>query len=322
MVEGILELPEIDALDPAAVVDTPFDIGIWAAGYEARSRWLVTSAYRPRSVGSWWRVEFEEHRDAIDAPTSLQVDLGAVVGGTCGHRNWDGYWRKLWRKTLDEEFKRVGRPLTIFVDYSSMPRTVYGTLLLEALRDSRTKVREIAAAYVPGQYGADIEGSRRVLALRALIGTEGLREEYDKAAAFVIGVGFDAQLAEAVIELYQVDHFSCFYADPGVPSSAAERVRRVNEYLLSRSERVVTAPLGSVRQALMIILKLCDWYLDSRPVVLVPLGPKPHVLAGILAAVFQRQIAFRWVTTSWERPVQVRAAPDAVPNITSVLIDS
>lgn len=52
--------------------------------------------------------------------------------------------------------------------------------------------------------------------------------------------------------------------------------------------------------------------------MLVPLGPKPHVLAGILAAAVNPEIGFRWVTTSWERPVQVEVAKNQVPCVTSI----
>jgi hypothetical protein len=201
-----------------------------------------------------------------------------------------------------------------------MPRTVYGTLFLECMRGASNRVETITAAYVPGQYGREIEGSRRLLALRGLIGTEGLKEEYDKESAFVVGLGFDGQLAEAVIELYQVDHFSCFYADPGPLHGSAKRARTINKYLLERSERIGTAPTCSVGEAVRLILELCEWYLDRRSVILVPIGPKPHVLAAILAAAVQPQIAFRWVTTSWETPVQVRAAPKAKPCVTQVSI--
>lgn len=311
MVEATIRRMNIQDLAHNSYLEENFDIGLWAAGYEARSSWLVESEYKPPNVEHWYRVEFEEHRDAHHAAHSLEVDLGTLLGGKSGRRYWDGYWKDKWLQLLKTEFEKLDRKLKIFIDYSSMTRTVYGTLLIVALRDLPNYVESITAVYVPGKYLQSHDGARRLLGLRSLIGTEGLREEYERGAAFVLGLGFDGVLTDAVIELYQVEHFSCLLAEPGVTEDAGAKAREINKHVLSRSELTIAAPVNSIVHSFYAIKKLCNWYLDRRPVILLPLGPKTQVLASILVATENPDIAFRWITTSWERPVDV-----VVPNET------
>jgi len=312
----------IEDIKEESYIEENFDVGIWAAGYEARSSWLIRSKFKPKNVNKWYRVEFEEHRDALHAPETLKVSVGELVGGKSGKRYWDGYWRKQWQKLLSEKYLEFDRKIKLFIDYSSMPRTVYGTLLIEALRGSSKFVDSIVVAYVPGIYRQDWDGSRRLLNLRALIGLEGQKEDYLRRAAFIIGLGYDGLLAESVLDLYQVERYSCFLAEPGVTRDAGNRSRRVNEHVLSSSELIGTANVRSVNQTFHTILKLCSWYLDRWAVVLVPIGPKTHVLAAITAAVERPEIAFRWITTSWERPIEVTVSRHAVPCVTRISSES
>lgn len=137
MVQERMILPNINQMPAHRLVGEKFEVGFWAAGYERRSSWLIQSKYRPTHVKRWYRVEFEEHRDTLHAPRALQVKVGELLGKQAGKRYWDGYWRDLWNRTFEEHFSIVKRPLKVFIDYSSMPRTVYGTFFLEALRESK-----------------------------------------------------------------------------------------------------------------------------------------------------------------------------------------
>lgn len=310
MAAGLASIYINDIL-PSEATARNYDLGVWAAGYEARSSWLVSSAFKPDNVTRWLRVEFQSGRDALSAKRSLAVECGSVLGGGPGHANHDGHWATVWKKAIEAAYADCRRPLDVFIDYSSMPRAVYGTFLLESFRDLRRKMRSLTFAYVPGIHAADVEGARSVTGLRALPGVEGRCVRARPCA--VLGLGFDGILAEAVVELFQLTHFSCLYASPGWGGVAEERVVTSNRRLLSRAELVGTAPAASVPRALAEVERICDWYKQLNDVLLVPMGPKPHVLACILAAVRQPEIGFRFPETSSVRPVQVEAVDNAIP---------
>jgi hypothetical protein len=300
---------EASDLDADVATANTYDVGVWAAGYEQRSSWLVTSNFKPANVGEWLRVEFEEDRTAHSAPDSLSVGLGTILGGRPGKRGWDGHWLVAWRQFIERKAAALGRPVRMFCDYSSMPRTVYGTLLLNALTACRGLVDSITLAYVPGIHGPDVDGSRSIEGLRALVGTEG-QTVHDQSPAFILGLGFDGVLAESILELFQVASFGCFYGNPGVYPDSVDRAVRANEFILPRAELVVKAPAWSIEGSLLAIQRLRTWF-NGRDVLLVPLGPKPHIIGSILASVADPTLALRFPDTSKLTPVQVTVAADA-----------
>ncbi|MFC1610303.1 hypothetical protein ACFL6C_05045 [Myxococcota bacterium] len=313
MAERIDELRvDIDDIDATQVSSSQYDIGIWAAGYESRAGWLVQSEFKPRLVKEWHRVEFLEHRDSLSAPANLSLGLGSVVGASPASSQWDGHWYRVWCDLLAREFKRFGRRMSLFADYSSMPRTVYGPLLFAVFGICRELVESLTLAYVPGKWDPSKEGSTEVKGLRSLVET-GHPSQHAREPAFLMGLGYDGVLAEAILELFQVNHFSSFYADPGVTEDAVERARTANADVLVNSELVATAPAWSIPRSCRVCLELAEWYLPQRDVILIILGPKPHVVGGILAAVVDRRIAYRISRAGRVRPVQVTVPDGAVP---------
>lgn len=307
----------ITDLTAAELPHMPFELGIWAAGFEDRSHWLVSSVFCPKEVHEWHRVEFLEHRNAHSAQEALCLKHGNLLGAKAASAVDDGHWLLVWRKLLSESFRRFGRPLRLFVDYSSMPRTVYGTLLVESMRGSRALIDSIVMAYVPGDHGSDIEGSRVVEGLRGLVGTEGASNR-DGSAAFIMGLGYDGALAEAVVDLFQVSHYSCFYGDPGVLPNSVERVLVANAELIEGSDIVETAAAYSIASAMGAVMRLHRWYAGRRDVLVVPLGPKPHVVGALLAAALDSSIGFRFPNGAIVNPVQVVVKEGTVPFVSKI----
>ena len=315
-IEGLqLRIDHISAADAASV---SYDLGVWAAGYEARSSWLIQSTYKPVHVGDWLRVEFIENRDAHSAPNTLSLRFGTLLGGAPGHRNWDGHWFQEWEHVISQASEQHGRAIRIFCDYSSMPRTVYGTLLSCAIKTLRSRVESITLSYVPGVHADNVNGSRTIEGLRSLIGTEG-RTTRDQTPAFVFGLGYDGLLTETVIELYQVGSFGCVYASPGVYPNSIERAVTAHAHVLSRAEIVATAPAWDIEEAALAFDRVRSWFF-GRDVLLVPMGAKPHVVASILIALADEALALRFPQVTEICPVQVTVGADAEPHTTRILL--
>lgn len=291
-----------------------YDIGMWWSGYEQRSTWLVDHA-RPRNVDQWFRVEPKEDRDKHAGPANLQHDLGKLACDGPVPRNWDGMFLLWWRALVDDTYAKLGRPLTIFCDYSSMPRALYGQVVLEASRQPQ-KFKSLHLAYVPGKHAEGVDGSRRLDGLRSLIGTEGTPAQQQPPAA-VVGLGYDGSLAQAAVDLFQLDHFACFYAGPGTTPDAERRATECNATLVQQCEVLKRVPATSVASAFDCVLSLCHWYLSRRNVMLIPLGPKPHVLGSVLACAYDTRIALRWILTKRVRAIDVTATGD-VPVVAKI----
>ncbi|MCY1059056.1 hypothetical protein [Nannocystis sp. SCPEA4] len=301
----------IEPVIPDDLSSRTFDVAVWAASYEARSRWLTTSKFCP-SARRWYRIEFTTYRDVLDAPINLELGLGDLLGGRPGNAGWDGYWTNLWREMICVERERIGRPFRIFVDYSSLPKAVYGPLLMEVFGHCRGKVESLSLVYVPGRHAAGVDGSRCIEGIWPLIGTEGRSLHLD-SPAFVLGLGYDGILAEAVLDLFRIAHFSCIYADPGVEEGSVARTQEANVGVLERSEIIATCPATSILEACERLEWISEWYRGRRDVVLLPLGPKPHVVAAILVACANPSYGLRFPKVSSLRPVQVTVSDTEHP---------
>lgn len=299
-------------VDSKTATERAYDLGIWFCGYEERSPWLIESPYRPNRVGKWLHVQVEEDRDAHAARRNLIRATGRMLGGRPAKRNWDGYWRQAWRQELRNSADQAGRSITVFVDVSSMPREVYGPLLVEACRDSAGMVSEIVFAYVPGEHRGSISGHQQLDGLRAIAGLEG-SSRHDGDPALVLGLGYDGVLADTVVDLFQLEHVSCMYADPGATLTAARRCKEENALLIARAELVETAPVQDLTSWMCSMERLAGWYESNRDVMLLSIGPKPQVIASMLFALRYPSVAFRCLRTSWTRPIDVGVPTGAEP---------
>lgn len=309
---------EIEQLNANDIADQAYNVGVWLAGYEERSRWLVDSRFWPCSLKEdrTLRVELVEDRDALSAPHTRNKAPGRLFNGKAGKRNWDGYWRKCWHDVLKSRLNEKLSGVDVFIDISSMPRAIYGALLIEAYRRSDL-VNSITFAYVPGQHGEGIDGARQLDGLRPLTGLEG-QSNHDGETALILGLGFDGSLAEAVVDLLQLDHYSLFYgASPDKPEYT-DRTEETNRWLLQLAELVEATPVGDIGGTVSAISRLCDWYSTSHDVMIVPLGPKTHIVASIIVSLLRPAIGFRSLRTSVTRPVQVTVSDDTVPMINRV----
>lgn len=303
---------------PKEVLVETFDLGVYVAGYEARSTWFVQSKWCPALPVSQWRhVEFSEERGTHSASMNLRNPLGGILGGIPAPRDWDGHWRKAWRETLEGEFYRLQRPIKVLVDISSMPRAVYGALLLECALSKLSPVASVTLAYVPGKHVGEMTAHRQLDGLRPLVGLEG-RFEHGRDTVLLLGLGFDGALAEAVVDLFQLDAYGVFYADPGTSRKNVARCTEANRHVISGADLAKVAPVNDIAQSLGMILSIAQWYLYHRDVIVVPIGPKTHIVAAILASIVEPRLGFRCLRTSLVRPVQVNVVRGTVPVFTRI----
>lgn len=298
-----------------------FDIGVWFSGYEERAPWLLRSRFRPPDVAKWYRVEVEEDRSVHRAEENLRDDTGELLGGSPAKRNWDGHWRRLWRKTIGDTWLMYKRPLSVFVDISSMPRAIYTSLLVEAGRDSLDLLERLVFSYVPGEHRGPVAGHQQLDGLRTIGGLEG-SSVHDTDPALILGLGYDGALAETVVDLFQLEHFSSLYAEPGISSQATEKCVQANELLLSRAELVETARVADLADWMRAIDRIARWYMSQRDIIILTLGPKPQVVAASLYCLANPAVGFRCLKTSQTTPIDVGVADGAEPYWMSIAFSS
>jgi hypothetical protein len=103
----------------------------------------------------------------------------------------------------------------------------------------------------------------------------------------IFGLGFNGWASLSVLERLEADHVYAFIASPGASPDYLERVRRTNKDFLDEprvKRHVLELPLKSVETAYRFLSELVAPHSRKDSVTLVPMGPKPHILASILVS--------------------------------------
>lgn len=181
-----------------------------------------------------------------------------------------------------EDLIRTERLRRVLIDYSSMSRGLYLPLLsLSAIGGVR-----LTMCYSVGQYGA-AEGAYPVSAIGKIepVATmEGLPYA-TRPRLYVFGLGYDGTGTAALADRLEAGKLAVFWAEPGASERSAEVARGRNRELIERAFLRFRSPLSDVEGTTTALFRLAEELRETDKVVMVPVGPKPHVLAcGIVAA--------------------------------------
>jgi hypothetical protein len=153
-----------------------------------------------------------------------------------------------------------------------------------------------------------------------LPGFEGASLRLDTMAIF--GLGFDWAPPIAVLERIEPDIVYAFTADPGAfPDYNKFALQRNQQFLEDYvKDRLFAFPLRSVDTTFRRVGEMFLPILNKSNIILVPLGPKPHVLACMLLASKFEPVALLHAMASRRRPERVRVSDPTDVVVTEVIL--
>lgn len=270
------------------LVEGGYDVAIFASGYESRCL-QVPRLLRQSDISAVVVLGFE------DLATSKE------------RLSHDEYFKTEWAappiisKSDDDfviqsvlnELQRLRGPLhRILVDYSSMSRIWYAGLLNWVRYASNSASTVIDFVYSCGQYQEDFP-QMVIKDMLMVPGCEGATPRSGKSIA-VFGLGFNGWASKCVLERLEADEVFAFVANPGSSEGYPSRVRLANAEFLEEPRllnHTLDLPLASVTTSYRYLAELVCPNLARDSITLVPMGPKPHVLASILLAIKFPEVA-------------------------------
>jgi len=269
------------------VVRKNYDLAVFASGYEERCTQSIKALDRDRFtevlVVGFEKIVLPELRQQHDRvflqragqqPTVEDQDLPIVLA-----------------KRLTDAVNRATqerRLARILVDYSSMRREWYGFILafLCHLADPGVEV-EIHFLYSFGVYPPGYDRAIEAEVLESIVplaGMEGLSASRPNSIA-IFGLGFSPVAGLGALERLQPDKVYCFFASPGSTDENIAIAKRCNERLIKRSSRdLLGLSLESLSSSYRGLCELVWPFVDRYHINILPMGPKPHVLASMLVA--------------------------------------
>ncbi len=268
------------------VASSVYDLAFFASGYEGRCVQAISAldchAFHEIVVIGFRKPVIEDLRKIHDSIFRKYIGNSFLIEN-------EDLPRKiaLTMETAIARAKKDGRPARILIDYSSMHREWYGFMLgFASYLARRYNGLTVDFVYSTGDYPQGYEQmiEKAVLeSLAPLVGMEGLSASRNNSIA-IFGLGFSPIAGLGALERLQPDKVLCFLASPGVAEEYVEIARRCNEPLIRRSSAVVELPLNSLSGAYRGISELTWPFADRYHINILPMGPKPHILASMLVA--------------------------------------
>lgn len=264
-----------------------YDIALFASGYEARSI-HVSSLIDPALIAN-------------------PIVFGFVEEAYSGERSEnDKSYRNRWNRKpiplssgnekpiyelLNEHEKILDKPLHILVDYSSMSRIWYAAVLNWARFAAIANEVVIDFIYSTGKYD-EIRKPMIIQEMVSIPGCEGRAYRLRESVA-VFGLGFNALASLYVLDQLEADTVYTFLASPGSSEEYVKRTREINKDLINnyKTMGVLEMPLASIESCYRQLAETIAPHRPDGEITLVPMGPKPHVLASILIAMRFQEVA-------------------------------
>lgn len=252
------------------------DIFICAMGYEQRSFYLYNELKGKVNDRNVLVLVFEDY--SRYEKTRIQVEKIRKLGI---HNYQFEYYDSLNMLEKIEKFVenlRGKENITIHVDYSSMPRSLY-CQIPQIFEKTMREGDEVYFWYVEGEYPDNYEEypSAGIESFSLFSGKPSLR--MDKKRVHVLSLGFDVVRTQAMISILDPESLIVCNAYNSSNKTMRNNVKKVNKDIISQARMIVSVQLDDFS---FMLSKMCELAYEYQPigdVVFIPDGPKPMIMA-------------------------------------------
>jgi hypothetical protein len=288
-------------IDTEELSASKIDLLLVASGFEARSVFLSSNLALeriPNKVAFGFKDRRIFSRDSNDI--FFKKNDFAFFDNIDGD---NGETIACWLKEFLEYSAQRTNEITIVIDYSSMTRTWYASLLkaLFLFSNRALKIRCIWS-YSPSIYTPPprLSVNTHVGVMPGFCNLEGL----DKPIALVVGLGYDRVRGTGLVEYIEPQRTVLFYTDPAFDDQFVRDVKNNNSALFRMVDDcdMVPHPFSDLDYTIGKIIDSVGDLSQSYRVIVAPLGVKPFALLAMIA-LLQLKNADLWRVTGATRSV-------------------
>lgn len=280
-----------------------YTLGIFASGFEERATFVARQTEK-KSLENCLILGFSGSSETLSRKENdfyFTTEFGTKIT-LLQDQAHDSDIFKILDKASEKCHDAIFR---VLVDYSVMTRTWYAAILTWARFATDFSGIEIDFVYAAGTYLSDFD-PLSISEIECLPGFEGVSGGFRSTTA-IFGLGYDRYATLAVYDRLEPDAIYCCIARKSADDPSAVKVLSENEVVVEAASKVISLPLTNVSEAFRI---LCDHVIglerDSH-IVVVPMGPKSHVLVTLLVALRLPWLTCLHARGQRTRPVQVVA---------------
>jgi hypothetical protein len=302
-----MRLYRIEDVEWEDVKQDSYHLAVFASGYEERATHVASrlgkARLRQAVVLAFQEVDKHPQRQRADTYYERFWNGQKVVLGA-------GEDEPIYAM-LREKLRDIGDEVRVLVDYSSMSRVWYAAVLNWIRYASWSGRVSLDLVYAVGDH------RERVLpkvtrSIMAIPGCEGTGAPISRAIA-VFGLGFDGVSTLSVLDALEPDVTYGYLASPGAFPDYPDRARKENDEFINKyAQEILELPLQSVERTFSHLSELVSPHLREDDVSIVPMGPKPHVLAALLLAMKFKRVACLRVSTRRQQSEDVGTTGEIV----------
>lgn len=180
---------------------------------------------------------------------------------------------------------RCKKNITILIDYSSMTKSWYYTIMsyftIKKLTFDNVK---IYFSYTPSTYSKPLLPKYNSF-IDPIPGRFNI-PNFDKPKALIVGLGYESKKAEGIIEYLDPKITFALYSNPSLDKRFSTAVEENNKNLiLDLKENIIQFPFDDLMSIERILTSLYFSLRDNYSVIIAPLGPKPFTFIAMLLSI-------------------------------------
>lgn len=303
-------IDSVEDVTADAVLNNRFDLGIFACGFEARCATLAQSIAESTKFDNCLLLGFDNFTDdkqrvANQSEMYKSLRRRPVKIGGYDHETI------LKRLQSAKPFPSNENCLRVLIDYSSMTKTMYATILRYFFYSQEMWDHvELTFSYTIGSHveyntNAVHISPASIKEIIALPGYEGALPR-PRGTIAMFGLGFETLKPISVSERLETQSVNAFIADPGAYDDYAEIALQQNKEFIENylKKPPLRFPLRQPSLLYRTLSETVGPYVDQNQqnVHLVPLGPKPQVLACLLVALKEPAVTVLQVSSERVKP--------------------
>ncbi|MFA5117464.1 MAG: hypothetical protein WC695_01270 [Candidatus Omnitrophota bacterium] len=226
------------------------------------------------------------------------------------------------REIILQRLKK-GSSLNLLVDFSSMTKVWYATILqtLSAIKTYKNREINLFFAYSPAKFSKPTKTTLPNEIMDPLPGFCNLELPNDRQTALILGLGYDHDRASGLYQYIDPGDAYVFYANPSHDARFVSEVRTNNASLFRKlKDNVISYPGLDLITTYNYLNALSFNLLKKYRVILAPLGPKPFSLLCFVMLMQFPELKFDiWrVSLSQSSPPDDRIPAQTVPIVLKV----
>jgi len=253
------------------------DLYIFAIGYEHRSYYFYDQVLLKLNSLNTLLFVFDDYEDYNYASRKIsEIKKCNCKIERVHYSDHQDVQKKIIKTIVD--MIATNDSITVHIDYSSMPRSWYCRLPI-LLKDVLRENDRVHFWYSEGQYPESREEypSAGIEDFSFFSGKPSL--QIDNSRVHILALGYDVVRTEAIVSITDPSVLVACYAYNPVRQERQERIKIVNNHLLSRAAMSLALRLDDFS---FMVSKMCDTaneLLATGDVILIPDGPKPLIFA-------------------------------------------